>query len=109
MAKVNKDEAESTQPVGIERALREQVAQFEGPDDGTTIKFEYCYEPSAKKKDREYYTFVSVWIAKQGKWYTTGVGNGVPRESDHAALMKVLASHHVKSAYVATEFIGFKP
>jgi hypothetical protein len=89
--------------------LREQVEVRKGPSDETIIVFEYCYDTTAKKKERVYYTFVSIWIESQGNWYSSGRGGGVPRESTHDEFMKILASHHVRKASVATEFEQFKP
>lgn len=89
--------------------LREQVDIRKGPADKTLITFEYAYDLEPKPKKREYYTFVGVWIEKQGKWYVTGIGNGVPRECDNDSLMKIIAGGHVKSASVATALEAFKP
>lgn len=89
--------------------LREQVEMRVGPPDETVITFEYCYDLSVKKKSRMYYTFVSLWIAATGQWYTSGRGGGVPREASNEDLLKVLASANVKSARVAIEFSAFKP
>lgn len=91
-------------------ALREQVEQRKGPSNKTIITFEYTYnEPTEKKRQRKYYTFVALWIADQAKWYVSGLGGGVPRESTHDELMKILASWRVKKASVATHFEQFKP
>jgi hypothetical protein len=103
------EETEPEVEVDTAEFLRERVEAREGPANKTIITFEYSYNPEAKKKEREWYTFVSIWIAKQGKWYNTGVGNGVPRECSNDALMNILASRHVKSAAVATVLDRFKP
>jgi hypothetical protein len=99
--------AKTRNPVAVD--LREKVESREGPDDRTIIVFEYVYEMSGKKKDWEYYTFVAVWIEDKGRWFCSGIGNGVPREADNDTLMKILASKHVKSASVVTEVEAFKP
>jgi hypothetical protein len=103
---VEEPEAEA---VPVADILREQVDIRKGPADKTLITFEYAYDLGVKPKKRDYYTFIAVWIEKQGKWYVSGVGNGVPRECDNDSLMKIIAGGHVKSASVATALETFKP
>jgi hypothetical protein len=99
---------ESMDPSLVE-TLREQVAIRQGPDDKTIILFDYCYDTSVKRKRRVYYDFIAIWIAETGNWYCTGRGGGVPRETTHDELMKILGSTHVRRASVAVAFEAFKP
>lgn len=100
---------ESIVEVTVADVLRDQVEIRQGPLDKTIITFEYAYDLSVKKKKRDYYTFVSVWIADKGRWFNSGTGSGVPRDCEHEALMKIVASAHVKSASVVTALEAFKP
>jgi hypothetical protein len=94
---------------GTASDLREQVELREGPEDRTIITFEYTYDLETPPKKRKFYSFVAVWVAQTGKWYSTGLGGGVPREATNDDLMKVLASENVKSAAVVTQTEKFKP
>jgi hypothetical protein len=101
--------AEGAMENPVAEDLRLQVELKVGPEDRTIISFEYCYDTSVSKKHREYYTFVAIWIEATGTWYSTGRAGGVPKECAHDDMVKVLASHNVKSAHVVTELTPFKP
>ena len=89
--------------------LREEVESRQGPEDGTVVRFQYCYDLTAKKKERTYYMYVAVFVADKDRWFISGQGSSISREQSHRELMELLAKPSTITADVATGFDTFKP
>lgn len=95
--------------------LREQVAQYQGPSDGTVVRFEYTFDSKGqrddygKKRRRRYYTYVALWVDDASKWYLTGLSGALAREMKHTDFMTLLATENTKRAEVVVGWDGFKP
>lgn len=93
--------------------LRETLRAYEGPSEGTVVKFEYTFtrdgdrDENGKKVKRQYYTYIALWVAD--KWFLSGRHEGsLSRVMTNHDFMTLLAGEQVRSADVAVEFDSFK-
>lgn len=93
----------------IAAVLREQVADRQGPEDGTVVRFEYNFDLAKTKKERVLYTYTAIFIAATDRWYVSGQGDALNKAYSQTSFLDLLGKPNTVSAKVAIKFEAFKP